>query len=78
MGDKAPSTIEIFLRLRPVKSPSDRVSVDQSEAKVEFNLPRDTSQGYINNQRRVLLAPGLCHARVDRISFSILHTQGAL
>lgn len=30
---------------------SNRLLVDPSENKVEFNIPRDANQGYVNNQR---------------------------
>lgn len=45
------SNIDIFLRVRPVKSPSNRLIVDQTENRVEFNIPRDARDGYVNNQR---------------------------
>ncbi len=52
MAAKGENTnIEIFLRIKPVKRPSDRVVVDTSENKLEFVIPRDEAQGYINNQR---------------------------
>jgi hypothetical protein len=46
-----PSNIDIFLRVRPVPTPSQRLQLDQTESKVEFNIPRDVSAGYVNNQR---------------------------
>lgn len=45
------SNIDIFVRVRPVPKASTRLQVDQIENKVEFNLPRDAAQGYVNNQR---------------------------
>uniref|UniRef100_A0A7R9YQE6 Kinesin-like protein n=1 Tax=Chlamydomonas euryale TaxID=1486919 RepID=A0A7R9YQE6_9CHLO len=45
------SNIDIFLRVRPVKRPSERLCVDTEENRVEFKTPRDSTQGYVNNQR---------------------------
>ncbi|KAG1675136.1 hypothetical protein FOA52_003359 [Chlamydomonas sp. UWO 241] len=47
----AQTNIDIFLRIRPVKRASDRLVVDSLESKVDFVIPRDEAQGYINNQR---------------------------
>ncbi|DBA74016.1 TPA: hypothetical protein ACH3X1_010839 [Trebouxia sp. C0004] len=45
------SHIDIYLRVRPVKQASACLALDPSENKVEFNIPRTASQGYVNNQR---------------------------
>lgn len=37
--------IGVFLRLRPVPRPSGRVVASPEEGWVEFNVPRDASQG---------------------------------
>lgn len=44
---KAPqsSTIDIFLRVKPVPKPSSKLIVDLTDCKVEFNLPKDTTAG---------------------------------
>jgi hypothetical protein len=37
--------IAVFLRLRPVPRPSGRVLTGAEDGWVEFNVPKDTSQG---------------------------------
>jgi len=44
-GKAASTTIDIFLRVRPVAQPSAKVQLDLTDSKVEFNLPRDTASG---------------------------------
>lgn len=39
------NNIEIHLRVRPVGRPSSRLSIDQLENRVEFNIPREASAG---------------------------------
>eukprot|EP00898_Chlorokybus_atmophyticus_P000863 jgi/Chlat1/1778/Chrsp134S02115 len=43
--------IEIYLRVRPVKSPSERMSTDPTEGQVRFSIPREATAGFINNTR---------------------------
>ncbi|KAF5843229.1 P-loop containing nucleoside triphosphate hydrolase protein [Dunaliella salina] len=43
--------VDIYVRIRPVPKASSRVVVEHSENKLEFNIPRDANQGYVNNQR---------------------------
>mmetsp|Transcript_31029 Transcript_31029/g.80829 ORF Transcript_31029/g.80829 Transcript_31029/m.80829 type:complete len:928 (+) Transcript_31029:376-3159(+) len=43
--------VDIYVRIRPVPKASSRVVVEHSENKLEFNIPRDATQGYVNNQR---------------------------
>lgn len=45
------TNIDIFVRVKPVPRLSTRLSLDQTEGKVEFHLPRDATAGYVNNQR---------------------------
>ncbi|MEW5312344.1 MAG: hypothetical protein WDW38_003985 [Sanguina aurantia] len=45
------SNIDIYLRVKPVSKPSSQVVLDQAESKLEFNIPREVSAGYVNNQR---------------------------
>lgn len=45
------SNIDIFLRIKPVQRPSQKLSWDPNEGLIQFNMPRDVSQGYVNNQR---------------------------
>jgi kinesin family protein 6/9 len=45
------SNIDIFLRIKPVQRPSGKLSWDGTEGLVAFNMPRDVTQGYVNNQR---------------------------
>ena len=44
-GGAEQARIGIFLRLRPVASPSGRVLSSAEEGWVEFNVPRDATQG---------------------------------
>ncbi|EFN54139.1 hypothetical protein CHLNCDRAFT_135529 [Chlorella variabilis] len=63
--------IGVFLRLRPVPRPSGRVVASPEEGWVEFNVPRDASQGLINNSRESYRFPfdGLlpAEARQDEV-----------
>ncbi|PNW88606.1 hypothetical protein CHLRE_01g036800v5 [Chlamydomonas reinhardtii] len=43
--------IDIFVRVKPVPKPSPRLGIDNSENKVEFNIPRNEAAGLVNNQR---------------------------
>ena len=43
--------IEIFLRLKPVQRPAKAMTTDAMENIVTFNVPKDDSAGYVNNQR---------------------------
>ncbi|KXZ55340.1 KLP1 protein [Gonium pectorale] len=45
------SGIDIFVRIKPVPKASNRLVIDTSENKVEFNIPRNESAGIVNNQR---------------------------
>uniref|UniRef100_A0A383VGS4 Kinesin-like protein n=1 Tax=Tetradesmus obliquus TaxID=3088 RepID=A0A383VGS4_TETOB len=45
------SNIDIFLRVKPVPRPTNRIVVDPLDGNVEFNIPRDSSAGLINNSR---------------------------
>eukprot|EP00899_Mesostigma_viride_P007228 jgi/Mesvir1/16506/Mv10060-RA.1 len=45
------ASIEIFLRVKPVKKPSPRFEFDPAEGTVEFNLPKEIAQGLVNNQK---------------------------
>lgn len=45
------SNIDIYLRVKPVAKPSSQVVLDQAENKLEFNIPREASAGFVNNQR---------------------------
>eukprot|EP00879_Flechtneria_rotunda_P025732 GHRR01027371.1.p1 GENE.GHRR01027371.1~~GHRR01027371.1.p1 ORF type:complete len:323 (+),score=74.77 GHRR01027371.1:204-1172(+) len=45
------ANIDIFLRIKPVPRPTNRILVDSLEGKVEFNIPRDAAAGLINNSR---------------------------
>eukprot|EP00762_Andalucia_godoyi_P002959 ANDGO_04112.mRNA.1 Kinesin-like protein KLP1 len=46
-------TIQIFARVRPSKNPSPlfKCFATSDESRVEFSKPRDSKDGYINNQR---------------------------
>ena len=44
-GGAEQARIGIFLRLRPVARPSGRVVSSAEEGWVEFNVPRDATQG---------------------------------
>jgi kinesin family protein 6/9 len=39
------SSIDIFLRVRPVARPSPRVALDLAEQRVAFSIPRDAEAG---------------------------------
>lgn len=50
------TNIDIYLRIKPDdpksgRRASERVVVDNSENKLEFVIPRNEAQGYVNNQR---------------------------
>ncbi|GFH05643.1 kinesin-like protein [Haematococcus lacustris] len=49
--DNNNANIDIFVRIRPVAKPSPRLVVDNSDNRLEFNMPRDAAAGYVNNQR---------------------------
>ncbi|KAL6757573.1 P-loop containing nucleoside triphosphate hydrolase protein [Haematococcus lacustris] len=49
--DSNNANIDIFVRIRPVAKPSPRLVVDNSDNRLEFNMPRDAAAGYVNNQR---------------------------
>ena len=46
-------TIQIYCRVRPSQSPTPNLNclATSDESRVQFNIPRDSSDGYINNQR---------------------------
>ena len=46
-GGAEQARIGIFLRLRPVARPSGRVLSSAEEGWVEFNVPRDATQGWV-------------------------------
>jgi len=50
-GKATSSSIEIYLRLRPVARPAPYVELEPEEAKIDFHLPRDIAAGLVNNQR---------------------------
>jgi hypothetical protein len=41
----ASSSIDIYLRLRPVARPSNFVEVDPEDQKIAFNIPRELAAG---------------------------------
>eukprot|EP00775_Hariotina_reticulata_P013682 gene13682-13804_t len=43
--------IDIFLRVKPVLKPTDRITLDNLESTVAFNIPRDSAAGLINNSK---------------------------
>eukprot|EP01016_Furgasonia_blochmanni_P018370 TRINITY_DN20886_c0_g1_i1.p1 TRINITY_DN20886_c0_g1~~TRINITY_DN20886_c0_g1_i1.p1 ORF type:complete len:328 (+),score=82.67 TRINITY_DN20886_c0_g1_i1:64-1047(+) len=45
------TAIEIFLRVRPNKRPYAGFNLLQDEQKAEFFIPKDRTQGYVNNQK---------------------------
>ncbi len=45
------ANIDIFLRLRPTKQNTSQLVLDANENKIEFVIPRDIAQGFVNNQR---------------------------
>jgi kinesin family protein 6/9 len=45
------ANIDIFLRVKPVPRPSDKLFIDNNENKLEFVIPRSLAQGFVNNQR---------------------------
>ena len=51
MGAKTKSNIDIFLRCRPVAANSRHFAADAPNGLARFQIPKDKSQGYINNQR---------------------------
>ncbi|KAL4859263.1 Kinesin-like protein KIF6 [Chlorella vulgaris] len=74
--------IAVYLRLRPVPRPSGRVLTGAEDGWVEFNVPKDTSQGLINNSRESyrfafdgLLPPAAGQAEVfERVALPVLHS----
>ena len=51
MGAKTKSNIDIFLRCRPVAANSRHFAADAPNGLARFQIPKDKSQGYVNNQR---------------------------
>ena len=51
MGAKTKSNIDIFLRCRPVSANSSHFVADAPNGLARFQIPKDKSQGYVNNQR---------------------------
>ena len=45
MGKATKSSIDIFLRCRPVGQPSGSVEVDAADSRALFNVPRDSAHG---------------------------------
>lgn len=45
------SNIDIFLRIKPVSHPTNRIVIDPLDGNVEFNIPRNTAAGSVNNSR---------------------------
>jgi hypothetical protein len=41
------SNIDIFLRVKPVPRPTNRIVVDPLDGNVEFNIPRESSAGCV-------------------------------
>jgi kinesin family protein 6/9 len=41
------SNIDIFLRVKPVPRPTNRIVVDPLDGNVEFNIPRESSAGWV-------------------------------
>lgn len=50
-GSNNAANVDIYVRIRPVAKPSSRLVAEQSENKVEFNIPHQAAHGYVNNQR---------------------------
>ena len=44
------SVIDVFLRVRPTKNPSNLFKLNKDEGTAEFTIPKNPDQGYINNQ----------------------------
>lgn len=44
---KQPATIDIFLRIRPVRNPSSNLLIEPNEGKIEFKVPKDLSSGCV-------------------------------
>eukprot|EP00878_Enallax_costatus_P035968 GHUV01040234.1.p1 GENE.GHUV01040234.1~~GHUV01040234.1.p1 ORF type:complete len:170 (+),score=23.47 GHUV01040234.1:502-1011(+) len=49
------NNIDIFLRVKPVPRPANRIVIDPLEGSVEFNIPRDAAAGLINNSKEKYL-----------------------
>ena len=49
------NNIDIFLRVKPVLRPTNRIVIDPLEGSVEFNIPRDAAAGLINNSKEKYL-----------------------
>ena len=43
--------IEVYARIRPSKKPSRQMEVRYADSAVGINIPRDSTAGYVNNQR---------------------------
>ena len=50
-GKDGASNIDIWLRVKPGARPSQRLVLDPDDGLVQFNMPRELSAGYVNNQR---------------------------
>ena len=44
--------IEVILRVRPCKKPSQNFQLDEESKKVHFNIPKESSGGYVNNKEQ--------------------------
>jgi len=44
-------TIEIFLRVRPTKKPFNGLSLNLEDKKVDIQIPKDSTRGYVNNKK---------------------------
>eukprot|EP00854_Cymbomonas_tetramitiformis_P025000 gene25000-30484_t len=51
MGKGSNTSIDIYCRIKPARSPSHYFASDMVENKVDFNIPRDGEAGYVNNRR---------------------------
>ena len=52
-GGPRDTSIDIFLRVRPVGNPSENFRADPLESAVDITLPKDVAAGYVNNQREL-------------------------
>lgn len=44
-GNAPLANIDIFLRVKPVPRPTNRIVIDPLDGNVEFNIPKDTAAG---------------------------------
>ena len=51
MGGGGKAHIDVYARLRPVKKPSANLDVDYASHAISVKMPRDSTQGLINNSR---------------------------